>query len=455
MKSALTGIVILTVMTISLSFFGTTHAYFNSQQITGPHLISTWQSYVWTQTTQADFLAGVPGNVNLSASPGSIILDNRTVGASIFATSGSSTNFLQYYISNDTWVTRANTLASVGLGGGARRIGLGNISAVRGGNTNNFWIYNLSTNTWSAKAVIPVNVNTGGTLSDYTESGNISTLRGSGTNTFWMYNISRNNWSRMANAPGNVGAGGALAFIGSGNISALRGAATRDFWVYNISRNNWSRMANAPGNVGAGGALAFDNRNYVYAFNGTNTRNFWRYNISANSWSSLAIIPGNVGSGGSLVSDTGNYIYAFNGSSRPSFWRYQIDLNSWSDAAVANPTRNVGSGGSLTYVAGSSGYFPSGSLASAVYDTGIAGGRWEMLSWDNSPITDTNITFEARASDSVFAKNDVIPAWQQSGWPSPVNSGLPSGRYLQWRATLSTGNSSRTPILNEVRISYS
>jgi N-acetylneuraminic acid mutarotase len=455
MKSALTGIIILTVMVISLSFFGTTHAYFNSQQITGPHLISTWQSYVWTQTTQADFLAGVSGNVNTSASPGSVILDNRTISPSIFATTGSSTNFSQYYLSNDTWAIRTNTFASVGLGGGARHIGQGNISAVRGSNSNNFWIYNLSTNAWSVAMVTPANVNTGGTLSDYIGSGNISALRGSGTATFWIYNISANLWSVRANAPGNVGAGGALAFIGSGNISALRGAATREFWVYNISRNNWSRMADIPGNVGAGGALAFDNRNYVYAFNGTNTRNFWRYNISANSWSSLATIPGNVGTGGSLVSDTGNYIYAFNGSSRPSFWRYQIDMNSWSDAAVANPTQNVGSGGSLTYVAGSSGFFPSGSLASAVYDTGIAGGRWEMLSWDNSPITDTNITFEVRGSDSVFAKNDVIPAWQQSGWPSPVNSGLPSGRYLQWRATLSTGNSSRTPILNEVRISYS
>jgi outer membrane protein assembly factor BamB len=214
-------------------------------------------------------------------------------------------------------------------------------------------------------------------------------------------------------------------------------------------------MAVTPGNVGVGGALAYDNRNYVYAFNGTNTRNFWRYNISANSWSSLATIPGNVGAGGSLVSDTGNYIYAFNGSSRPSFWRYDIAMNSWSDAAVTNPTQNVGPGGSLTYVAGSSGYTPSGSLISAVHDTGIAGARWESLLWENSPISDTNITFEVRASDSVFTKNAALPAWQLSSWPSPVNAGLPSGRYLQWRATLSTGNSSRTPILNEVRISYS
>jgi hypothetical protein len=60
-----------------------------------------------------------------------------------------------------------------------------------------------------------------------------------------------------------------------------------------------------------------------------------------------------------------------------------------------------------------------------------------------------------RASDTLFTNTDALPAWQQSGWPSPVNSGLPSGRYLQWRATLSTSDMSRTAILNEVRVWYS
>ena len=219
--------------------------------------------------------------------------------------------------------------------------------------------------------------------------------------------------------------------------------------------DTWSVKANVPGNVGAGGAITYDNGNYIYAFNGTNTRNFLRYSISGNSWSALANIPGNVGAGGSLVSDKGNYIYAFNGTTTPYFWRYDITNNSWSDAAVANPTLNVGAGGSLTYVAGSSGYIPLGSIASPVFDTGNAGARWDSLFWDSTLVTGTNVTFEVRASNTLFNKSDAAPAWQQSGWPSPVNSGLPSGRYLQWRATLSTSNSSRTPILNEVTVWYS
>ena len=120
--------------------------------------------------------------------------------------------------------------------------------------------------------------------------------------------------------------------------------------MYNISSDSWSVKANVPGNVGTGGAITYDNGNYIYAFNGTNTRNFLRYSISGNSWTALANIPGNVGAGGSLVSDKGNYIYAFNGTTTPYFWRYDITNNSWSDAAVANPTLNVGAGGSLTYV---------------------------------------------------------------------------------------------------------
>jgi len=457
MKTTAIVILVLTLVVISLSTFGTTHAYFTSKQVTGPHLVSTWQSSFWTLSTQADFQQGVLVNVNSSDSPDSIILDSQTTGPSIFATTGSSRNFLQYFVSNNTWVARAITPANVGAGGGARYIGMGNISVIRGGNSNAFWIYNISTNTWSVKANTLDSVNTGGTLSDYIGSGNISTLRGASSRTFWIYNISSNTWSVKANTPigGNVGAGGALAYIGSGNISALRGAGTTAFWMYNISSDSWSVKANVPGNVGAGGAITYDNGNYIYAFNGTNTRNFLRYSISGNSWSALANIPGNVGAGGSLVSDKGNYIYAFNGTTTPYFWRYDITNNSWSDAAVANPTLNVGAGGSLTYVAGSSGYMPLGTIASPVFDTGNTGARWDSLFWDSTLVTGTNVTFEVRASNTLFNKSDAAPAWQQSGWPSPVNSGLPSGRYLQWRATLSTSNSSRTPILNEVTVWYS
>jgi hypothetical protein len=162
-----------------------------------------------------------------------------------------------------------------------------------------------------------------------------------------------------------------------------------------------------------------------------------------------------VGDGGSLASDKGNYIYAFNGTTTASFWRYDIINNNWSDTAVANPPVNVGAGGSLTYIAGSSGYKNAGTIASPVFDTGNTGKRWDALQWDNAIIAGTNITFEVRASDTIFAMSDSTPLWTAAGWPSPVSSGLPSGRYFQWRATLSTSDPSKTPVLSEVRVWYS
>jgi len=100
-------------------------------------------------------------------------------------------------------------------------------------------------------------------------------------------------------------------------------------------------------------------------------------------------------------------------------------------------------------------YFSSsGTIASQVLDTGIAGDRWDALFWDRTLQSGTNITFEVRASNTSFAK-DTPPGtlpWISVGGTSPVTSGLPSGRYMQWRATLTTSDTSKTPTLQEVRV---
>jgi len=98
-------------------------------------------------------------------------------------------------------------------------------------------------------------------------------------------------------------------------------------------------------------------------------------------------------------------------------------------------------------------YTSSGTIASQVLDTGINGDRWDALFWDETLPAGTDITFEVRASDSLsggFPDTSWIPV----GGTSPVSSGLPSGRYMQWRATLTTSDPSETPILHEVRVYY-
>ncbi len=99
----------------------------------------------------------------------------------------------------------------------------------------------------------------------------------------------------------------------------------------------------------------------------------------------------------------------------------------------------------------SSGPF-SGTIASQVLDTGADGASWDELSWSETLSTGTNITFEVRASDTLFAKGDASPTWTSVGGTSPVTSDLPSGRYMQWRATLTTSDTPETPTLHDVTI---
>ena len=319
MKTTAIVILVLTLVVISLSTFGTTHAYFTSKQVTGPHLVSTWQSSFWILTTQADYQMGTLENVDTISSPGDVKLVWKNISPTIYATLGS---------------------------------------------------------------------------------------------------------------------------------------ASTTFQQYNVSNNTWNSLTDTPGSISNGGAVAKDNLSYMYALRGGGQSNFYRYSIPFNNWSSMTATPAAINSGGALVSDNGNYIYAFNGSSQ-KFWLYNISANTWNDTVVSDPPGSAGWGGGLSYVPGSSGFIPLGTLSSQVFDTGNAGSRWDSLFWDTALVAGTNVTFEVRASDTLFTNTDALPAWQQSGWPSPVNSGLPSGRYLQWRATLSTSNSSRTPILNEVRVWYS
>ncbi|MDD1700482.1 MAG: hypothetical protein LUQ04_06775, partial [Methanoregula sp.] len=198
MKSASIGIIVLLLVTISLSTIGSTYACFTTVQVTGTHLVSTWQSYVWTQTTQSDFEQGVMVNVNTSTSPDSVILGNLTISPSVYGMTGNS-----------------------GTG---------------------FSLYNISTNTWVTTAGTPADVADGGALA-YTNNGNISALRGDGTTSFYQYNISSDTWVTMASTPDGVGAGGALAYTNNGNISALRGDGTTSFYQYNISSDTWVTMA--------------------------------------------------------------------------------------------------------------------------------------------------------------------------------------------------------------------
>lgn len=100
-------------------------------------------------------------------------------------------------------------------------------------------------------------------------------------------------------------------------------------------------------------------------------------------------------------------------------------------------------------------YASPGTIASQVYDTGASGTEMTQLSWSETLPAGTDITFEARASDSPFAKDASSPSWDSVGGTSPVTSGLSSGRYMQWRATLTATDNAYTPQLHDVTVDYS
>ncbi|OGN91791.1 MAG: hypothetical protein A2Z75_07820 [Chloroflexi bacterium RBG_13_50_10] len=100
-------------------------------------------------------------------------------------------------------------------------------------------------------------------------------------------------------------------------------------------------------------------------------------------------------------------------------------------------------------------YVNSGTLASQILDTTIAVAKWDALFWDETLPSNADITFEVRASDTLFAENATTPNWIDLGLAnSPITSGLPSGQYMQWRATLTTSDTSKTPTLHEVTVEY-
>ncbi|MFA5064886.1 MAG: CARDB domain-containing protein [Dehalococcoidia bacterium] len=98
-------------------------------------------------------------------------------------------------------------------------------------------------------------------------------------------------------------------------------------------------------------------------------------------------------------------------------------------------------------------YYTSGTIASDVWDTGWHTDVWRNLSWQETLHRNTDIGFEVRASDTLFNKNDATPTWIPVGSSSPVTSGLPTGQYMQWRATL-TSDHDFTPVLHSVSVEY-
>ncbi len=430
-------------------------------------------------TNTTEFNAGVRLMVNTSNDEVKL---NQTMGGSagIYCLAGdqpggaSSKYFQRYDISGNTWALMNSTPVDQGAGGALTYDG-NYIYAFAGDNTNTFMRYTISSDTWTLLNSTPVPINYGGALA-YGGGQYIYALAGGQTNTFLRYNIITDTWNTNSSTPATIGAGGSLAWYRNTTfLYALRGDddtgtgggstkdGTKTFWMYNITNDTWVQKADIPDFAEEGAALAYGGGGTFYATNGGiggGSAGFFGYNVTTNTWTTQASTPQPIKQGGALTSDETTYVYAIRGGNQAFFDRYSISGNSWT--GMANTLAQIGWGGSLIYVPGTgySCYTSPGSIASIVFDTQTNGSRWDVLAWNATIPTGTNITFEVRASDTLFLKDAGSPSWISvtgtliGGTYYVYYPALPIGRYLQWRANLTSTVCANTPVLYDVTVYY-
>jgi hypothetical protein len=100
------------------------------------------------------------------------------------------------------------------------------------------------------------------------------------------------------------------------------------------------------------------------------------------------------------------------------------------------------------------GYPYLGTLVSSVFDSGQEGTIWNSINWTEYLPPATNITVATRTGGTPNP-DASWSSWSQEMWIGS-GSGIssPSGRYFQYRATLTTTNTSVTPILSEVQVNF-
>ncbi len=124
--------------------------------------------------------------------------------------------------------------------------------------------------------------------------------------------------------------------------------------------------------------------------------------------------------------------------------------------AITTPMRpmasdlNTGGGNVPLHWLRMSPYATAGSFTSRVMDAGIAA-DWGRLEAGATTAAGTGLTLETR-SGSTAVPDASWSAWQPATSGSDVAS--PNGRYIQYRANLSTGSTRVTPTLDSVRIRY-
>ena len=366
--------------------------------------LQAWNASLWTQTSQADFEAGISNNVDTSTNPGDVIL--ATVSASPPALVGSWTGETDFGTNGFNYTP----------GAGSNRVALIMVTAESNSNP----VANINQVTLGGQALTAIE----------NADGVVVGSAGSYHNNIWF---------------------GYLNETGIGNMSG------------NALNITWDTAPTFSPVMIQAATYQYVDQTTPIADSASNT------NTSA----------GSIQAGSVSVGEDDRLIYVSicgnpNDHSAPGGYTEQIEqdgpVNTLSNASAQrdvttasteNPSATWGGLERLAIIsavlnAATSGseYVSSGTLASQVLDTSAAGTTWNMLFWDETLMSNTDITLEVRASDTIFGAGDGTPSWNGVGGTSPVITGLPAGRYKQWRVTLTTSDTANTPTLHEVRLYY-
>lgn len=95
----------------------------------------------------------------------------------------------------------------------------------------------------------------------------------------------------------------------------------------------------------------------------------------------------------------------------------------------------------------------TGIFTSAVHDTGMNGAKFDYAFWDRTLPFSTTVSLEIRVSDNL-SSGEPDAGWQVLGSGTYASLEGTEGRYVQWRAVLTSDSPGVTPVLEEVRVYY-
>ncbi len=405
---------------------------------------------LWRQTSHADFLQGTAAGTQVSDDSDSVHLRAHYTDPGVYVlVGGRSTAFYRYNITSGIWSEMAPIPAALADGAAMVYDGSAQVYALAGGSSSALFRYDVLANTWSLFATVPANVGKGG---DITWDGTyLYVMGGASGRQVWRLDVASLTWLQITTVPGATGTGASVLY-NKGYLYVTKGDGTKTFWRYDLRSGRWAAMANAGGKIGAGSDLIAGPRGALYVLQGNNGRQLASYDATVNAWSRLSNLPNAVSYGGGLTYGGSDIIYSINGNDQRYFHSFNRTLNSWTRLAMVPSA--VSDGGCLVYVPPVPIDFPpSGTLTSATFDSGQAGTRYVHAFWDRTVQPETLVKIEVRASDSL-SEGSPAAEWRSLGTGTSGAMDDLTGRYVQWRATLTTSDASMTPELQEVRIYY-